>query len=300
MSNLLRPGDYKEFDDYSQVEPAQPQEDGTYAPVLNKDDLRICSTRWLLMSAVTYSYATQLAPSCMYASYYALRKIYAGDEDAFNAAIQNQLECVFNATPPIAGLLLGAGLAIEDQTHLAGMRAENDLKVGLMGPVSGVGDVFVWILPTTILGSIAGYMAMAGNPVGVLLWLAIWLAITVWRLQNYVQGYDVGTSVITKLGEKISTLTDAASILGLTVIGSLIFSTVTVYVPVVFEFGEVSLSLQTGVLDLIFPNLLAAVIAFVCYRLIKRGVRLNWIIIAVVVLSLVCAAFGILGVPPAA
>ena len=45
----------------------------------------------------------------MFASYYALRKIYGNDEDAFNTAILNQLDCVFNATPPVSGLLLGAG-----------------------------------------------------------------------------------------------------------------------------------------------------------------------------------------------
>lgn len=107
----------------------------------------------------------------MFASYYALRKIYGNDEDAFNTALLNQLDCVFNATPPVSGLLLGAGLAMEDKGHLNGIHAENDLKVGLMGPISGIGDVFIWILPMTILGSIAGYMAQQGSPVGILLWL---------------------------------------------------------------------------------------------------------------------------------
>lgn len=118
------------------------------------------------MDTVSYSYATQNAPCAMFASYYALRKIYGNDEDAFNTAILNQLDCVFNATPPVSGLLLGAGLAMEDKGHLNGIHAENDLKVGLMGPISGIGDVFIWILPMTILGSIAGYMAQQGSPVG--------------------------------------------------------------------------------------------------------------------------------------
>lgn len=297
MSNFLKPKDFKDFDEA----PAPVQlPDGSYEPVLTKEDLKICSHRMLLMDTVSYSYATQNAPCCAFAAYYALRKIYGNDREAFNTAILNQLDCVFNATPPVSGLLLGAGLAIEDRGHLGGMAAENDLKVGLMGPLSGVGDVLIWILPMTILGSIAGYMAMQGNPVGILLWVAVWAAILVWRLQNYVQGYDAGAKVITSMADKISILTDAASILGLTVVGSLIYSAIKIYTPLTFAFGEISLSLQTGVLDQIFPNLLGVIAAAATYRLIKKGVKLNWIILGIIVISWICAAFGILGVAPAA
>ena len=297
MSNFLKPKDFKDFDEARA--PVQLR-DGPSEPVLTKEDPKICSRRMLLMDTASYSYATQNAPCCTFAAYYALRKIYGNDREAFNTAILNQLDCVFNATPPVSGLLLGAGLAIEDRGHLGGMAAENNLKVGLMGPLSGVGDVLIWILPMTILGSIAGYMAMQGNPVGILLWVAVWAAILVWRLQNYVQGYDAGAKVITSMADKISILTDAASILGLTVVGSLIYSAIKIYTPLTFAFGEISLSLQTGVLDQIFPNLLGVIAAAATYRLIKKGVKLNWIILGIIVISWICAAFGILGVAPAA
>lgn len=291
MSSFFKPKDYKEFE----KAPARtPLPDGSYEPVLTDEDLKVCSRRMCLMDTASYSYATQNAPCAMFAAYWALRKIYAGDEAGFNAAILNQLDCVFNATPPVSGLLLGAGLAIEDKGHAAGMEAENDLKVGLMGPLSGIGDVFIWILPMTILGSIAGYMAQNGSPVGILLWLAIWLVIYIWRMQNYCQGYKAGASVVTKLGDKLTTLTDAASILGLMVAGSLIFSSVKITTPLTFAYGDISLVIQTGVLDAIFPNLLGLLTAVVVYRLIKKGVKLNWIILGIVVISCVCAAFGIL------
>lgn len=291
MSSFFKPKDYKEFE----KAPARtPLPDGSYEPVLTDEDLKVCSRRMCLMDTASYSYATQNAPCAMFAAYWALRKIYAGDEAGFNAAILNQLDCVFNATPPVSGLLLGAGLAIEDKGHAAGMEAENDLKVGLMGPLSGIGDVFIWILPMTILGSIAGYMAQNGSPVGILLWLAIWLVIYIWRMQNYCQGYKAGASVVTKLGDKLTTLTDAASILGLMVVGSLLFSSVKITTPLTFAYGDISLAIQTGVLDAIFPNLLGLLTAVVVYRLIKKGVKLNWIILGIVVISCVCAAFGIL------
>lgn len=282
MSNFFKPKDFKDFDEA----PAPVQlPDGSYEPVLTDEDLKICSRRMCLMDTVSYSYATQNAPCAMYASYYALRKIYGNDEDAFNTAILNQLDCVFNATPPVCGLLLGAGLAMEDKGHLNGIHAENDLKVGLMGPISGIGDVFIWILPMTILGSIAGYMAQQGSPVGILLWLAVWIAICFWRMQNYVQGYKAGASVVTKMGDKLNVLTDAASILGLTVVGSLIYSAVKISTPLVFQYGEISLGIQEGVLDQIFPNLMGLLLAVLVYKLIKKGVKLNWIILGILAVS---------------
>ena len=146
----------------------------------------------------------------------------------------------------------------------------------------------------TILGSIAGYMAQQGSPVGILLWLAVWVAICFWRMQNYVQGYKAGASVVTKMGDKLNVLTDAASILGLTVVGSLIYSAVKISTPLTFTYGEISLGIQEGVLDQIFPNLLAVLLAVLVYKLIKKGVKLNWIILGILVVSCVCAGFGIL------
>ena len=293
MSNFFKPKDFKDFDEASA--PVQ-LPDGTYEPVLTDEDLKICSRRMCLMDTAAYSYATQNAPCAMFASYYALRKIYGNDEDAFNVAILNQLDCVFNATPPVSGLLLGAGLAIEDKGHLNGVNAENDLKVGLMGPISGIGDVFIWLLPMTIFGSIAGYMAQQGSPVGILLWIAMWVALYFWRMQNYVQGYKAGASVVTKMGDKLNILTDAASILGLTVVGSLIYSSVKISTPLTFAYGEISLGIQEGVLDQIFPNLLAVLLAVLVYKLIKKGVKLNWFILGILAVSCVCAGFGILAV----
>lgn len=294
MSNgFFKPADIS-VDGFEEPVPT-PKADGSYDPVLTKEDLDICSRRMWLMDTVSYSYATQNAPCAAFAAYYALRKIYGGDRTGFNKAMLNQLDCVFNATPPVSGLILGAGLAIEDAGHEAGQQAENDLKIGLMGPVSGIGDVFIWILPMTILGSIAGYMAMEGSPVGILMWLLIWAGLLAWRLQNYNQGYNAGVSVITSMADKISVLTDAASILGVTVVGSLIFNTVKLRTPLTFQYGEIVLPVQEGVLDLIFPNILGILVTVLVYRLIKKGVNLSMIILGIIIVSCVCAAFGILG-----
>ncbi len=279
---------------FSNQEKPEQLPDGTYEPVLTKADLDLCGLRWN-MAVLTFNYENQLAPSCVFSTYYALRKIYRGDEEGFKRSLANQFN-YFNATPPVAGVLLSAGLALEDKGHEAALAAENDLKVGLMGSLSGVADTVFWILIPTILGSIAAYMAQAGNPVGILIWIALWTVTWVWKIHNWNLGYKFGAQLITNMADKIAVFTESVSILGLMVVGALIPATVVIHTPLTFVMGDVSLPVQTGILDLILPSLLSVVATYIVYRLVKRHVSMNLIIIGIIGICLACAALGILSV----
>lgn len=277
---------------FSEQEIPERLPDGTYEPVLTKEDLDQCGMRWN-MDLITFNYETQEGPSVAYAMYPALRKIYRGDEEGFQKALQNQFS-YFNATPPAAGVLLGAALALEDRGHNDALEAVNDLKVGVMGSLSGVADTIFWILIPTILGSIAAYMGQSGSPVGILLWVAVWTALWFWKIHNWNLGYKFGTQLITSMADKISVFTEAVSILGLTVVGALIPSVVIVNTPLVFSMGDVALPVQSGVLDLILPGLLPILATAVVYNLVKKRVNMNMIILGIIALSCLCSAFGIL------
>lgn len=136
--------------------------DGTYQPVLTVSDLDRCGRRWMLGASI-YNYESQCAPAVMFATEPALRKIYAGDEEGYRRSLLSTYR-YYNATPQVSGLLLGAGLALEDKGHNDAIDAVQDLKIGLMGSLSGVGDTIFAILIPTIFGSIAAYMGQAGNP----------------------------------------------------------------------------------------------------------------------------------------
>lgn len=98
------------------------------------------------------------------------------------------------------------------------------------------------------------------------------------------------------MSSTLSALTEAASILGLTVVGFLIATTVSINLGVTFSFGDVTLDLQTGVLDSIFPCLLPILATLIVYKLIQKKVNLTWIIIGIIVIGFVGAATGILAV----
>jgi PTS system mannose-specific IID component len=54
-------------------------------------------------------------------------------------------------------------IALEEQTGLAGKDAVGGIKTGLMGPLAGIGDTLFFVIPTTIIGSVASYLALQGT-----------------------------------------------------------------------------------------------------------------------------------------
>lgn len=197
----------------------------------------------------------------------------------------------------MANIILGATLAMEEKDGIKAKDAVQSLKTSLMGPFSGVGDSVFWILIPTIMGSISGYMALQGNAVGAILWMALQLSFYWLKMWFFKTGYDSGTKLITSLGEKINIFTDAISVMGLMVVGSLIPTVVKVYTPLKFRTGKVMLSIQSGVLDKIMPALLPVAVTGLVYWLLgKKKWTPTKIILLIIVICLAGAASGVLGV----
>ncbi len=251
--------------------------------------------RWIFNAGLGYNFETQQAPAVAFSMRKALRKIYPND-DEYIEAMDNHYK-YFNANPLMANIILGATLAMEEKDGIKAKDAVQSLKTSLMGPFSGVGDSVFWILIPTIMGSIAGYMALQGNAVGAILWMLLQLSFYWLKMRFFKTGYDSGTKLITSLGEKINIFTDAISVMGLMVVGSLIPTVVKVYTPLKFRTGKVMLSIQSGFLDKIMPALLPVAVTGLVYWLLGRK---KWtptkIILLIIVICLAGAATGILGV----
>ncbi|MCG0835840.1 N-acetylgalactosamine permease IID component [Lactiplantibacillus plantarum] len=251
--------------------------------------------RWIFSAGLGYNYETQQAPSVAFSMARALRKIYPNDDD-YIEAMDNHYK-YFNVTPQMGNIILGASLAMEEKDGLKAKDAVQSLKTSLMGPFSGVGDSVFWILFPTIMGSIAGYMALQGNAIGAVIWMLMYIALYWVKMWLFNLGYTSGTKLVTTLGNKINLFTDAISVMGLMVIGTLIATVVTVYTPFKFHTGKVTLALQSGVLDKIMPGLLPVLLTALVYWLLgKKSWTPTRIILLIIVISLIGAATGILGV----
>lgn len=261
--------------------------------LLTEKDLNKCGRRWC-MSVNGFNYETQLAPSVVFAEADALKKIYGDDDEGYRKSLENAAR-YFNVTPPVGGLLLGASLAIEEEGKTDALSAVQDLKVGLMGSLSGIGDAILWIMIPTIFGSIAAYMAQEGNPFGAILFALVMLVCSLGlKIKSWTYGYRFGLAIITTLADKIAAFSEAMSVLGLTVVGALIPSVVVINMPLSFTIGEVTFSVQEQLFDPILTGLLPILVTMLVYALIKRKVSTNIIIFGIIVVSWVCAAFGIL------
>ena len=110
------------------------------------------------------------------------------------------------------------------------------VKVGMMGPLAGVGDPVFWYTVRPILGALGASMAMGGNILGPILFFVLWNVIR-WAFMWYTQefGYRVGTKITEDLsGGLLQKVTKGASILGMFVLGALIERWVSInFTPVV-------------------------------------------------------------------
>lgn len=266
-------------------------DESVYGPIITKRDLHKANYRWL-MSVETFNYETQQGASVAYALSPILRKIYKNDDD-YVEALDNHFQ-YYNTQPWLAAIILGACVAMEEKKGLQAKQAVSDFKVGTMGPLAGIGDSLLMTMLPTIMGSIAAYMALENNPFGIILWGLLIAVIFFFRMHCFEFGYRQGSKIVTEYGDKINYLTEAASVLGITVVGSLIGSVISVTTPLKFEFGKVTTAIQP-MLDKILPELIPAALVWLAYDLLKsKKLSMTWVILLFIVIAMFGAAFGFL------
>lgn len=260
--------------------------------VLTKKDITKAAIRWQIMSCSTLNYEILQGGTFAYSIAPALRKIYKDDKEYQEALLSHYR--YFNSNPWSVTVILGAVLALEDSQGVKARTAIQDFKTSMMGPLAGIGDTLVFVLFPTIMGSISGYMLMDGNPMMSIVWSALWMIFFLLRTQLVHFGYYKGLQILSTLGKKLNILTEAASVLGLVVVGGLISGVVKVSVPLTFKTGEVVQEIQP-LIDQVLPGMLPVIFTFICYKLLtKKNISMSKLIILVILFSMIMAYFGIL------
>ncbi|MPN25465.1 PTS system mannose-specific EIID component [bioreactor metagenome] len=195
----------------------------------------------------------------------------------------------------MGNIILGACLAIESTKDQDATRTAVELRTGLMGPLAGLGDSIIWILPMTILGAIAAYQALAGSIMGYVIAEVIQLVIWFTFNRLFFVAYEQGVTFVTNKSEQLKNFTEAASVIGLAVVGALIASTVKVNFAVMLNYGEVSQSLN-DLLNTIVPRFGNIVTVLAIYwGLGKKGMTSGKMVLILVIAGILLAAAGILG-----
>ncbi|WP_017471372.1 PTS system mannose/fructose/sorbose family transporter subunit IID [Amphibacillus jilinensis] len=172
-----------------------------------------------------------------YAMIPAIKRLYKSKEDRA-AALERHLE-FFNTHPYVASPIIGVTLALEEERS-SGVPVDDaaiqGVKVGMMGPLAGIGDPTFWFTVRPILGALAASLALTGNILGPILYFVLWNLIRMgfkWYTQEL--GYKAGAKITDDMsGGLLQDVTKGASILGMFVLGALVNRWVNVaFTPVV-------------------------------------------------------------------
>ncbi|WP_394455783.1 PTS system mannose/fructose/sorbose family transporter subunit IID [Leuconostoc suionicum] len=160
-----------------------------------------------------------------YAMIPAIKKLYKSKEDR-SAALQRHLE-FFNTHPYVASPILGVTLALEEERANGAPiddTAIQGVKIGMMGPLAGIGDPVFWFTIRPIIGALGASLAMSGNILGPILFFVLWNIIRmafIWYTQEF--GYKAGSAITQDLsGGLLKDITKGASILGMFILAVLV------------------------------------------------------------------------------
>lgn len=255
--------------------------------------LRKVFLRWNFTGQWGWNYERMQGSGYCWSLFPVLKKIYANNEDDLQKSVRTHLQ-FFNSSNQTTNIVLGINCALEPKLKADGLEAIASLKTGLMGPLAGVGDSIFGVVLPTIFGSIAAYQALAGSPFGCILWIIYGMVQVFIRWLLLKAGYIQGQRVVDTIAEQLKPITEVASVLGLTVVGSLITSTVSISMPLVVTVGEMEQPLQ-DMLNSIMPGLLPlAAVAGVYALLSRKGMTSNKVIFIVMAVGLILGCTGIM------
>ncbi len=241
-----------------------------------------------------------------------LEDSYGDNPELMQKALRTHAQ-FFNTQPAMADIIVGMNIALEEEANGEDViDTAAAIKTSLMGPFAGIGDTVFGMIAGTIFGSLAVTFSTEGSYIGLILLVAWSLAVLfIIRPIFFDLGYRQGTNLVTTLGGQLNAFTDAASVLGITVIGGMIASMVNLQFggirtgtqamkDVVDEAGEVVgqapdyfVNLQTDLFDKIMPKFGSVILVALAYWLLgKEGMNSNKLIMGTIVLCLLLAALG--------
>ena len=296
-----------------------------------KDRMDVCWRHQFLQGS--WNYERMQNGGWCYSIIPAIKKLYTKEEDRA-AALKRHLE-FYNTHPYVSAPVMGVTLALEEE-RANGMPVDDQtvqgVKVGMMGPLAGVGDPVFWFTVRPILGALGASLALSGSIVGPLLFFVVWNLVRIaflWYTQEF--GYKVGTSIAKDMsGGLLGKVTEGASILGMFIIGALVQRWVSIsFTPVVSQvtqskgayiewdklpkgaagikealtqynslgangLNQVKVTTLQQNLDQLIPGLAALLLTLLCCYLLKKKVSPIVIIIALFVVGIVARVIGIM------
>lgn len=262
---------------------------------LRRTDLLKSFAIWELTSEMCLSYERLMSLGFCHAMTPILKRLYPEKQDLADGLSRHM--AFFNTENQWGALIPGMVASMEEEKANGADYSDetiNGLKIGLMGPMAGIGDTVTQGLVKTILLAIAVSMGLKGNVFGPIMFFAVYTAyILGMGYFMYFTGYKMGKKAFSSISDTtiISRLTDCMCILGLTVAGAMVASYVGITTAAQFTFGDTTVVLQE-ILDAIMPGLLSVGTVLGIYGLLRKNVPVVRIMAILAVIGLAGSMIG--------
>lgn len=253
---------------------------------LSKKDLRKLFWRSCQLDA-SWNFERQQNLGYSYAMVPIIKHLFKNDPEKAKAALKRSLDFM-SITPQVSTLLMGINAAMEEEN--ANNIDFDDtsipaIKTSLMGPLAGIGDSLIAGTLRIIATGIAIGFASTGNIIGPLLFLILYnVPGFMIRYFGLKYGYQYGSFFITNAAKSgiMDKVTYAASVVGLTAIGGMIFNYIQLDIShIIIGSGKFAEPLSKY-LDMIMPGLIPLAIFGIMYWLISKKIKTSNLLLGTV------------------
>ena len=245
------------------------------ADVAKKLDKKTLRKSWLLwifgnLSSMSFEWLASIG----FAMIPVIKKLYGGNREEEIKALKRHT-AFYNTEPQVGSVINGIMCGLEEErANGASVDEEmiNSIKLGLMGPLAGIGDAMLPGMYVPLLLSIAISMSENGSPMGAIFYIVAYLT-TVTAMSYFVffKGYELGTkSVDLIVGEVANRAREAFNLLGSIVVGGVGASYVVIKTGLVISTGGEKGIEVMPILNNIFPNILGLLVIILSWYLMSK------------------------------
>ncbi len=264
---------------------------------LRKSDLLRCFLIWETTSESCLSYERLMSLGFCHAMTPIINRLYKTKEE--RAAALKRHMVFFNTENNWGAFIPGIVCSMEEEKAGGGAISEemiNSVKIGLMGPLAGIGDTITQGLLKTVLLAIFVDMTLKGNIVAPFIYaILLGTYIAAMGYFTFFSGYRLGQNVLGKITDQsiMKKITNSLSILGLIIAGAMMVNNVSITTPLAINYGQTSVVIQE-LLDSILPGMLSVIFVMLCFGLMRKNVSVFRIMMILFGVAVVGAFFGIL------
>lgn len=255
---------------------------------------------WFMYNLAASNFARLEGTTFGYSMTPVLEELYKNDPEEFKRSLARHVT-FYNTEPHIGALVNGFVCGMEEERANKKDVSEEmiqSMKIGMMGPLAGIGDSIIPGIFIPLLLSIGMGISSEGSILGPLFYIFTFIPLMIgFTYYLFFQGYKTGKSSIGALvGAKAKAATDALVILGITVMGALAASFVNI--TIVFKYGTqvdgTPLIDFQYLLDLIYPHILSLLLVPLLVKLIRKGMSVIKLMIILFIIVFVFVIVGIL------